>query len=76
MCCACRAGCERSCISSHPCPYSLYQVIDLLEGGSQSIATADGSKYVGGWKEGKMHGEGELRSPDGTYFKGITQSHF
>lgn len=25
----------------------------------------DGKKYVGGWYEGKMHGQGELQIPQG-----------
>lgn len=32
----------------------------------QAITTADGSKYVGGWKDGRMHGEGELHGADKT----------
>lgn len=32
---------------------------------------ADGSKYLGAWHDGKMHGQGELTSGDGvTHYKG------
>ena len=46
-------------------------VIDFLDTGQQSIQTQDGSKYVGAWKDGKMHGEGELRGEGGMYYKGM-----
>lgn len=38
---------------------------------TQAITTKDGSKYTGGWKDARMHGEGELRGTDGTYYKGM-----
>lgn len=36
---------------------------------AQAITTKDGSKYVGGWKDGRMDGEGELHGVDGTIYK-------
>ena len=33
-------------------------VIDLMDSGQQAITTTDGAKYIGAWKDGKMHGEG------------------
>ena len=32
---------------------------------------ADGTKYVGEWKDGKRHGQGTYTFPDGTVEKGI-----
>ena len=32
--------------------------------------SADGSRYVGQWKNGKMHGLGTYTYPDGTLYKG------
>lgn len=38
---------------------------------TQALEMADGSKYLGAWHDGKMHGQGELTSGDGvTHYKG------
>ena len=31
---------------------------------------ADGTMYIGEWKEGKMHGTGTFKLGDGRYYKG------
>ena len=48
--------------------------------GSYNVATwtncfgnatyANGNKYVGGWKNGKKHGQGTATAPDGRVMKG------
>eukprot|EP01147_Barroeca_monosierra_P003022 gene3022-5806_t len=45
-------------------------VINIFNDGTQAITMADGSKYIGEWKDGKFHGNGELVSADGTRYKG------
>ena len=35
-------------------------VIDLMGNGMSQMKTADGSLYLGGWDNGKMHGLGIL----------------
>ena len=44
--------------------------IDLYDNGTTSVTTADGSKYTGGWKDDKFHGQGEFHGSDGTHYKG------
>ena len=43
--------------------------MNLLSAGSGNVTYADGSKYIGEWKEGKKHGKGEMNSANGDKFK-------
>ena len=50
-------------------------VIDELENGQTVFVTADGSKYVGEWKDQRFHGKGELISADQkTHYKGLYEN--
>ena len=42
--------------------------------GYGTYTEADGSKYVGGWKDGKEHGQGTFTWADGTVEKGIWEN--
>ena len=42
--------------------------------GKGTYTYASGSKYVGEWKDGKMHGQGALTYADGTVNKGLFEN--
>ena len=42
--------------------------------GYGTYTSANGNKYVGGWKDGKKHGQGTFTTTDGRVYKGIWEN--